>query len=70
MGRHQSLAAVMIKGAIAGAVATWVMDKVTTYIYEHQPPDVREIEKQVTEGKGAYGVAAEKLARVAHIELD
>lgn len=34
-----------IRGALAGAFATWVMDLVTTGIYEIHPPEVLEQEK-------------------------
>jgi hypothetical protein len=33
-----------IRGAIAGAAATWVMDQVTTLLYETQAPEVTEQE--------------------------
>ena len=70
MRRRHSVGTEIIKGAIAGALATWIMDKVTTYIYERQPSKIRKIEARVSEGKGAYGTAAEKVARLAGVELD
>jgi hypothetical protein len=33
-----------IRGALAGAAATWLMDKVTTGLYEAQPPEVTKLE--------------------------
>ncbi len=53
----------LIKGAIAGAVATWVMGKVTSTLYEREDRWARRQEDDAREGKTAYGVAAEKAAR-------
>jgi hypothetical protein len=33
-----------IRGALAGAAATWLMDQVTTGLYEAQPPEVTRLE--------------------------
>lgn len=33
-----------IRGALAGAAATWLMDQVTTGLYEAQPPEVTKLE--------------------------
>ncbi|MDQ3951262.1 MAG: DUF1440 domain-containing protein [Gemmatimonadota bacterium] len=65
MAERQSMIADMIDGVIAGAVATWVMGKVTTYLYEHEDKAAREREDRAREGKTAYAVAAEKAARLA-----
>ena len=35
----------MVRGAMAGAAATWVMDQVTTSMLASQPPEVTEREK-------------------------
>ena len=51
-----------VKGAIAGAVATWLMGRITTYMYEHENKGVREAEDRARNGKTSYGVAAEKAA--------
>jgi Protein of unknown function (DUF1440) len=59
----------LLKGAIAGAVATWVMDRVTTYMYEHENKSARSREDSARHGHTAYEVAAEKAARVAGREL-
>lgn len=66
---QQSILADLIDGAIAGAVATWVMGKATTYLYEHEDKTAREREDSARQGKTAYGVAAEKAARPAGAEL-
>ena len=52
----------LLKGAIAGAVATFVMGKVTGYMYEHEDPDARRDEDDARGGRTAYEVAAEKAA--------
>jgi Protein of unknown function (DUF1440) len=52
----------LIKGAIAGGVATWVMGKVTTYLYEREDRSARGAEDEARGGKTAYGAAAEKTA--------
>ena len=67
-GRH-GMGSDLVKGASAGAVATWVMGKVTTAMYEHEAPDARRREDRAHEGKTAYGVAAEKAARAVGADL-
>lgn len=59
----------LIKGAIAGAVATWAMGQVTTLLYEHEDPDARRREDEVRGGKTSYEVAAERAARLAGLSL-
>jgi uncharacterized membrane protein YagU involved in acid resistance len=34
-----------LRGALAGAAATWLMDQVTTGLYEAQPPEVTKLEE-------------------------
>ena len=34
----------LVRGALAGAAATWLMDRVTTVLYDVQPPEVTEQE--------------------------
>lgn len=62
MRNEHSLAADLAKGAIAGAVATFVMGKVTSYIYAREDPQAKRKEERARGGKTAYGVAAEKAA--------
>lgn len=70
MSHHkQSLLADVIDGAIAGAIATWAMGKVTGWLYEHEDRDARQREDQARGGKTSYGVAAEKAARLMGVEL-
>lgn len=60
----------LLKGAVAGAVATFVMGKVTGYMYEHEDRDARRKEDDVRGGRSSYEVAAEKAASVAGTSLD
>jgi hypothetical protein len=69
MRAQRSLVADAADGAIAGAVATWAMGKVTTLLYEKENRAAREREDAARHGKTAYGVAAEKLARLAGATL-
>jgi hypothetical protein len=60
----------LLKGAIAGAVATFVMGKVTGYMYEHEDRDARRKEDEVRGGRSSYEAAAEKAASAAGTSLD
>lgn len=64
----RGLAADMIKGAIAGAFAVWVMDRVGWQMYLNEDPQAfkREKEAQV-DGKYVAHVAASKMADAARI---
>jgi uncharacterized membrane protein YagU involved in acid resistance len=59
----------MVRGAVAGAVATWVMGKATSYLYQQESKQASEAENEAREGKTAYGVAAEKAASAVGMEL-
>ena len=50
----------IVKGAIAGAAATWFMNQVTTWMYEHEDRHAREREDRARGGVAAYERAAEK----------
>jgi uncharacterized membrane protein YagU involved in acid resistance len=69
MTEKQTLATDVIAGIVAGAVATWLMDKATTVLYERESKEVRQREDQARGGKTAYGVAADKVARLANKRL-
>jgi hypothetical protein len=60
----------LVKGAIAGAVATWVMGKVTTYLYDREDQTARHTEDEARGGKTAYEAAAEKSAALFGRSLD
>jgi hypothetical protein len=59
----------LIKGAIAGAVATWVMSKVTNTLYEREDPSARRREDEARRGSTSSGAAAEKAARAVGASL-
>lgn len=56
-------------GVVAGAAATWVMGKATTFLYENQGEQVREREDKARGGSTAYETAAKKAAGLAGREL-
>jgi hypothetical protein len=60
----------LLKGAVAGAVATYVMGRVTSYLYEHEDREARHAEDQARGGRTAYEVAAEKVASSAGTSLE
>ena len=65
-----SLLADVVKGAIAGAVATWAMDKVAWYIWDRQDPaTLRREEAARTEGMDPAHVTANRVARALGKEL-
>ena len=59
----------LMKGAVAGAVATWVMGRVTSAMYDREDRRARRREDAARQGKTAYGVAAEKAARAVGSRL-
>jgi hypothetical protein len=69
MRRKTAVGRNALKGAIAGAVATWVLDRVTTYMYEHEAGPEREREDRARAGRTAYESAAERVARLLGREL-
>lgn len=64
-----SLVADIAKGAIAGAAATWLMGRATTFLYERESERARKAESEARGGKTAYGIAAEKVAGALGREL-
>ncbi len=68
MGRGDSLGTDMVKGAIAGAIATWAMDRAGTYLYELEDEATKRREEEVRQ-KAPFTVAAEKLARLTGASL-
>jgi hypothetical protein len=57
-------------GAAAGAAATWLMDRMTTVMYERQPQEITDRENEARGGKQAVEVAAEKVLRAVGAEAD
>ena len=59
-----------LRGASAGAAATWVMDRVTTAMLDAQPPEVTAAERAAApNGKSAVGNLVDRLSRTAGVEL-
>ena len=56
---------VLLDGVVAGIAATWLMGKVTEYLYQKENPRAREREDRARQGKTSYGTAAEKAAKLA-----
>jgi hypothetical protein len=65
----QSLAVNLAEGAIAGAVATWAMGRVTSALYARENKAARQREDRARHGTTAYEVAAEKVAALAGATL-
>jgi hypothetical protein len=67
--RRNDVVVSLIAGAAAGAAATWVMGRVTTWLYERENIGARELEDAARGGKTAYAAAAEKAADTAGVVL-
>jgi XapX domain-containing protein len=61
---------VILAGAAAGALATWLMTQVTTLMYNRESSGVREREDRVRGDRTSYEVAAEKTAAIFGHTLD
>ena len=59
----------ILKGAVAGAAAWWAMDRVLSYCYDHEGPEVQRREADARGGVPALEVMAESLAGLAGIRL-
>lgn len=59
----------IVKGAIAGAAATWLMGQVTTRMYAREDRQAREREDRARGGVSAYERAAEKGAALVNVQL-
>lgn len=65
-----SILADIVKGAIAGAVGTWLMDRVTWDMYRSEDRDAYRQEKEAqVEGMYASHVAADRAAKAVGVEL-
>jgi uncharacterized membrane protein YagU involved in acid resistance len=68
--KNQDVAIDAVKGALAGAVAVWVMDRVTWDLYRNQPPEAFRQEKEAqVEDTFAAQVAAKKAAEATGTDL-
>lgn len=59
----------LLKGAVAGAAATWLMNQVTTWIYELEGDEVKKRENDARGDQTAYASAAHELSRLSGLEL-
>jgi uncharacterized membrane protein YagU involved in acid resistance len=60
MHTRRNLTTDLLIGVAAGAAATWLMDKVTTVLYERENPFAKHREDSARGGKTAYETASEK----------
>ena len=59
----------LLKGALAGVAATWLMDQATTWMYSAEGEQARQRENEARGEKTAYESAAERMAGAVGREL-
>lgn len=69
MAKRDSFSRDLIKGAVAGAVATALMGRVSTYLYEKENYRAKRTEVSARGGKTSFETAAEKGAHIAGVHL-
>ncbi|MGE0594073.1 MAG: DUF1440 domain-containing protein [Vicinamibacterales bacterium] len=69
MARDRHLLGDLMKGAVAGAAATWLMNRTTTWMYEHERDAARQREDDARGGTTGYERAAERAAGAAGVQL-
>jgi uncharacterized membrane protein YagU involved in acid resistance len=61
----------LVKGAVAGAVAVWLMDRMTRYMYRHEDRDAYKQEKEAQiDDKYVAFVAADKIANTVGVKMN
>jgi uncharacterized membrane protein YagU involved in acid resistance len=61
----------LIRGAVAGTIATWLMDQVTTTLYEGQSKAVRAREQAARpDGKTSTELMLDQIEQTADVELN
>jgi hypothetical protein len=65
----QAIAAEVAKGLIAGAVATWTMEKVTGFFWTHEDAQARARYEEVSEGRYPPARMAEKVEGILNLDL-
>lgn len=60
----------ILVGAVAGAAATWLMDRLTTAAYEREPQEAKDRENEARGELTAYEIVAERAATAAGRALD
>ena len=66
---NRGLTTDLLKGAVAGALATCVMNWTTAWLYERESEALQKRENEARDGQSAYVTAAESLGRSAGWEL-
>lgn len=69
MQRDGSVRGAALRGAIAGAAATWIMGRVTSHLYAKEEASARRREDMVRGGRTSYETAAQKAAETAGLRL-
>jgi hypothetical protein len=69
MQTNHHIGADFLKGAVAGAVATWCMNQSTTWMYALEDQAAKDRENEARGGHTAYETAAEKMADAAGTAL-
>ena len=62
-------ATALTRGALAGAIAWWVMDGALRFLYNHEGAEVRRRESRARGGVPALEVMAQRLAASAGVDL-
>jgi len=70
MRRNHNIADAVCMGAVAGVAATWLMTRVTTWLYAQQSEQTKQRENEARGDRTAYETAAERMAAAAGAELD
>jgi hypothetical protein len=70
MRTQHNIAEAICMGAIAGVAATWVMTRVTTWLYAHESEQTKQRENEARGDRTAYETAAERMAAAAGAQLD
>jgi hypothetical protein len=61
----------LVRGALAGTIATWLMDQVTTALYQGQSKAVTAKEKAAQpDGKSSVALMLERVEETAGVELN
>ncbi len=70
MRRNDNIAEAICMGAVAGTAATWLMTRVTTWLYAQQSEQAKQRENQARGDRTAYEIAVERIAAAAGAQLD
>ena len=62
MARSPGIGISVLDGVVAGAIATWALNRVTTFMYEREKKAAKDREERVRGGKTSYEVAAQRTA--------